>query len=894
MSEHRRKPPQSNSGGRAANRRGAQPPPPPASSGRRSAPPRGGGGSYGSGQSYGADRPTGSTRQYGTGQSSTGSRSGGAPERPYGGRAEARRAAQRSGRRRAGGPGNGGGRGPGGPKPKRLIDYPRWGKDGWHRWVPSWKQSLGICVAFCGTMVALVGVAYLLISVPNANAAATSQKNTYYWDDGSTMVVSGGGQYNREVVQLDQIPKSMQNAVVSAENATFWTDSGVDPQGIARAVVKMAEGGETQSGSTITQQYVKNYYLDQNQTVTRKLKEILISIKVGAEKPKTEILQGYLNTGYYGRGAYGIQAASQAYYGINCNKLNASQSAFLAALLNGPNLNDPYGGVGPGASPAENRKRAEARWSWILDREVVTGDLTKAERAQYTKFPMPQPLKPATNKAGEIGYLTDLADNYVTANAGITQAQLDHGGYQIYTTFDKRDVAAMKKAVIDETKSIDPKKRPSTDKYVQFGGASVVPGDGAIKAIYGGSDYLEHFTDNADYTGAQVGSTFKPYVLAAAMQYGVLNPKDPPDQPNSDRTQVSPESMYPGKNKMTVHNYDGTVWKDSKGKEWLQANDESENLPSTTLRYAMEQSINSTYVQLGMDVGLKMVKKSAESAGIPDNQLTNSSVPSFSIGTSSPSAIRMAAGYATFASHGMHYEPYSVKSVKQDGNTKYQHPMKPTSAYSSQVADTVTNVLQGVVQRGTGTVARALDRPAAGKTGTTDSNKSAWFTGYTPQLATSIAMFRMDSNAKKPVFLQMYGVGGNAKIFGASYPTEIWTDYMKMAMATKPVEQFATPAPFGTVVDAHGATPTPSAPPSPTATPSTTPSTLPSMSTSPLPGPSDTCGFFGSCGNNGGGNGTTGGGGVPSDTPSTGTTTGSTRGTTSGGNTGGWLGGSNG
>ncbi len=903
MSEHRRKPPQSNGGGRAAGRRGAQPPPP-SSSGRRPAPPRDGSGSYGSGNTYGTGVTPGARGSSGArGPSSAAGRSEGAPERPYGGRAEARRAAQRSGRRRAGGagsgPGDGGGRrgtggsgpggGPNGPKKKRLIDYPRSGKYGWRRWVPSWKQSLGICVAFGGTLIGLIAIAYLIVPIPNPNTAAKAQKNVYYWADRTRMVVSGGGDLNRQIVGLDKIPKSMQDAVVSAENANFWTDSGVDPQGIARAVVKMAQGGETQSGSTITQQYVKNMYLDQGQTVTRKLKELLISVKVGATVEKHDILAGYLNTGYYGRGAYGIQAAAQAYYGIDSQDLSPSQSAFLAALLNGPNLYDPAGGVGPGATGPENLKRGTERWSWILDREVATGDMTAADRAKITTFPMPQKPKKSTDKAGQIGYLTDLADNNVLANTKITKEQLDKGGYQIYTTFDKKDVFAMRKAVNEvSAASIKPKLRPKTDTYVQFGGASVVPGDGAIKAIYGGEDYLKHFTDNADYTGAQVGSTFKPFVLAAAMQDGVRNPRGAEEQSEADRTRVAPLSMYPGVNLWKVLNYDGSVWMDH-GKEWLQANDEKDSFKSITLKKAMELSVNSTYVQLGMDVGLDKVEQSALAAGVNKDSLASATVPSFSIGTSSPSAIRMADAYATFADSGMHAEPYSVTKVLYEGSPIFQHQANLVKAYDASVADNVTGVLQGVVQEGTGTVARGLGRPAAGKTGTTDSNKSAWFTGYTPQLSTSIGMYRMNDQAKVQKFLPMYGLGGNAKIFGASFPTQIWTAYMKMAMQNLPVQQFNPPAKIGTVVFGHGASASPTALPSASTSvaPSTTPSGLPSMSATPGPNPSSTCGFFG-CQDGGAAGGGTGGPGT-SPTPTAGTG-GNGGGNTRGNNNGGIFG----
>ncbi len=864
MSEHRRKPPQSNSGGRAAARRGTPPPRSSASSsgaaaGRRASPP------------------------------GTGHRSAGVPERPYGGRAEARRAAQQGRRRGASGGGGGGRRraagaaGGGGEPPKRFIDYPRWGHDGFRRWVPSWKQVGGILVAFSGTLIALIGVAYLMVGVPDPQATAKAQKNVYYWADGTRMVVAGGSDINRQIIPLSQIPKGMQNAVISAENASFYQDAGVDPQGIARAFLRMAEGGETQSGSTITQQFVKNTYLDQSQTVTRKLKELLISVKVGAEMKKDDILAGYLNTGYYGRGAYGIQAASQAYYGVDADKLTPDKCAFLAALLNGPNLYDPAGGVG--TTPQGNLQRATARWKWILDREVQVGRMTAQERATYQNFPTPIKPKPSTNKAGEIGYLTDLAASYVVNNAGISRTELDQGGYQIHTTFVKKDVDALQKAVEKVRKAdIRPDLRPTTDTFVQFGGASVKPGDGAIVAIYGGEDYLKHFTDNADYTGAQVGSTFKPFVLAAAMRDGVRNPKLPADQDDSVRTKVSPKSMYTGVNKWKVLNYDGTVWQDHNGNEWLQQNDENENVKSITLKKAMEQSVNSTYVQLGMDVGLDKVKQAALDAGVTPDSLASTNGPSFSIGTSSPSAIRMASAYATFAAGGLEADPYSVTRVDHDGTPTWTHSTKTKVAFPSAVADNVTDVLQGVVQEGTGTAAKALGRPAAGKTGTTDDNKSAWFTGYTPQLSTSIGMYRMDDQAKNQEFLPMYGLGGLKKIYGASFPTQIWTDYMTAALNGQPTRNFPVANDPFTVVYGPGASspsPTPSAMPSTsaTSTPSARPSGLPSASLSPSA--TSTCKFLWGCAGTGG---TTGGGGT--GTPTTGptaTTPGSTKGNGNGG-----------
>ena len=446
---------------------------------------------------------------------------------PYGGRAEARQGpagrrpqarAQTARALRAGrGAGGRGGAGGGRPPKKRFIDYPRFGKHGWRRWMPSWKLVSACCVGCFGLLVAFIGAAYYHGGRPGRGPARRqAQNNVYYWADGSQMVATGG-EVNRQIIPYEQIPPAMRYAVISAENKTFETDSGVDPQGIARALLNMAKGGQTQGGSTITQQYVKNARLDdQSQTITRKFKELFISIKVGATKKKSEIMAGYLNTAYYGRGAYGLQAAARTYYSKDAKDLDPSQCAFLASLLKGATYFDPAGApeIDPAATAEQNTKNATERWGWILDQEVKDKHMDAAERAKYTTFPMPDKPKKNANLSGQIGYLVDLAQAYAkNSNPDIDLAK---GGYQIYTTFDKKKVQEMESVVKKvRDKNIDPKKRPKMDTFVQFGAASVEVKTGAIAAIYGGEDATKHFTNNADETGAQVGSTFKPFVLAA-------------------------------------------------------------------------------------------------------------------------------------------------------------------------------------------------------------------------------------------------------------------------------------------------------------------------------------------------------------------------------------------
>ncbi|WP_329209080.1 penicillin-binding protein [Streptomyces sp. NBC_00683] len=877
MSEHRRKTPQPQGGGRAAARRAAQQP-----AGRRSESSR---------------RATSASPSDAYGE-----------EASYGGRAEARRAAQRGGggRRRGAGDtggheGRGRGRADARPGKKRLIDYPRAGKYGARRWVPSWKLVSGVTLSFLGLMMGAAGIAYALVVPPNIKDVATAQNNVYYWADDTPMVATGGS-VNRQSIGYAQIPVAMRNAVISAENKSFETDRGIDPMGIGRAVYNMARGGDTQGGSTITQQYVKNSMLSQDQTLSRKVKELFITLKVGETESKKKVMEGYLNVSYYGRGASGLQAAARAYYDKDATDLTPSECAFLATLLKGATYYDPAGAPEidqEQATPAKNTKRAKLRWKWILDEEVKDGRMTQAERAKYTTFPMPEPPRKDAKLGGQTGYLVDLATKYFLAQKeDVTERQLAQGGYEIHTTFDRKKVTQLATAVNKVyADKIDVKARPELDSHVQFGGASVDTKTGAIVATYGGQDATKHYTNNADVTGAQVGSTFKPFVLAAAMQYGKRDPELDADQSDSERTLVSPKSIYNGDNKLKIKKYNGEVWRNAKGGEWLQTNDGDKSYGPIDLRTAMQESANSPYVQLGMDVGTDKVKEAALDAGLRDDDyMADAKVPSYSIGTSSPSAIRMAGAYATFATSGQQRDPFSVTEVKHRGEVIYQHETVSEPAFPSIVADNVTDVLKNVVEKGTGTPAQLPDRDVAGKTGTTDGNKSAWFVGYTPQLSTAVSMFRMDDNEKNKnrKFLKMFGTGGEEKIHGASFPAQIWHDYMAVAMKGMEVKDFPEPQPYGETLYGGGApSPTPTPSPTPSQTPSSEPSSPSPTPSSPSPTPSKSCGTFDwDCNNGGTDTGTTDGGdnsGTTDGNTNTGTTdggtdTGTTDGTTDGTN----------
>jgi membrane peptidoglycan carboxypeptidase len=822
MSEHRRKPPQPQGGGRAAARRGASG----ASSGRRAAPR---GGTASPSESY-----------------------GGGGESPGGGRAAARRAAQRSsstgarrrapegggGRRGPGGPGGPGGRGrgrgSGQPDKRRFINYPRSDKDGFHRFLPSWKLVLGTCFGFILLGIGAFGIGLLIVSVPNEAEAAQAQSNVFYWDD-NTQMASTGGKTNRQIVPLAEIPKSMQLAVISAENASFYQDKGVDPMGIARAMVNMARGGETQGGSTITQQYVKNAMLDdQSQSLSRKAKELFISVKVGATVDKGDILKGYLNTAYFGRNAYGIQSAAHAYFNVDATDLKPEQSIFLAAMLKGPNLYNPDGGVG--STPQANEARARARWKWIADREVEVGNMTKEDRAALKGFPTL--TKQKSQLSGQTGYLVDIAKDYVSKKSNISPEDLEKGGYKIYTTFNKKKVEALAKSVKATEKSfLNAKQRPTTDKYVQFGAASVEPNTGKMVAIYGGAGYdHDHYTNNANTAGVPVGSTWKPIVLASAMEYGTYK---------TDGQPLSPKSLYNGDDLLVIKDRNGEPIRAADGTPFRQKNEGTKAWGDITLRKAMEQSINSPFVQLGIDVGLSKTRDMAKKMGILEDSFDKGNLrnASFSLGTSTPSAIRMADAYGSFAASGQHYEPYSVtKVVDRTGSElpNFEAP-KPSRAMNTEVADNVTDVLQNVVKNGTGKKVADMGFPVAGKTGTTDKNKSAWFVGYTPELSTAVTLFRTDPRSNGKALLSMNGTGGVPSIHGGDIPAQVWKDYMAIALKGVNHKDFPVPEDIGEVYGTPTPTPTPTEvteSPSESATerPSETPTTEP-----PSPTATESC-----------------------------------------------------
>ncbi|MFJ2579686.1 transglycosylase domain-containing protein [Kitasatospora aureofaciens] len=677
---------------------------------------------------------------------------------------------------------------PGGKKPRR----PR--RTGWRRLIPTWRMTLLGLAASLLLGVGLFALGVALVKVPDAHASATAQSNTWLYADGS--VVTRTGQLNRQNVGLDKVSPAAQHAALAAEDRNFYHEGAVNVQGLVRAALNTAKGEGTQGGSTITQQYVKNTYLSQKQSITRKVKELFIAIKVDATETKDDILSGYLNTSYYGRGAYGIQAAAQAYFGIDASALSPAQGAYLATLLNAPSAYDVATTTPAGKQNAVNR------WNYVMDGMVKEGWLSADERAR-TPFPDVKDRQPNPGLSGQSGYLVDAATEYLTSNGIISETELAKGGYTIKLSIDPARQQALQDAVQAQLHdTLNPDKRKK-DAAAQAGAASVDPKTGAVVALYGGVDYVKHYVDNATRRDYQAGSTFKAIALAAAFENNAKT---------QDGRTVTPRTVYDGTS--------GRKVRGGKGTPYAPPNEGDKSYGQISLQQATDWSVNSAFAQLAQDTGLQKVKDTAVALGLPGSTPGLDPVPSIPLGAATPSVLDMAGVYAALDNGGKQVTPWLVQSVDHEGDAVQLPAHKTTQAISADTANQVTSMLQGVVSDpgGTGWRAKALGRPVAGKTGTTDDQKSVWFVGYTPELVTSVALFGQDPGNGTQVSLS--GVGGIDGAAGGQYPAQIWTSYMKAALKGQPVSDFPTQSDGGD----SGATDVPTAPSTPS-TPSTTPST---------------------------------------------------------------------
>jgi penicillin-binding protein 1A len=605
-------------------------------------------------------------------------------------------------------------------------------------WARRWFRRSTVVV---GAMFLLVVVgmwwAYSAVSLPEAPQSA---QTTVVLDAEGNQIAELYDTENRVDVPLDAVAPVVRDAVVAAEDHDFYSHSGLSPIGLGRAVWANVRGKSLQGGSTITQQLVKNTWLTPERSVSRKAKEAILAIKLEREWSKDEILERYLNTVYFGRGAYGIEKAAEIWFGKSAADLALPEAALLAGLIRAPES----------ADPARDMDTAVRRRQIVLDAMVETGTATADEAAYAASGPIVVEGKddPDEQLQGSNAYFVAAVRKWLVARYGEQVAF--GGGLQVKTTLRPSMQTAAEEAA---------KLMEGDDPEVAL---VSVDDRGAVLAMIGGRNFQASNVNLAmgaqgGGSGRQAGSTFKPFVLAAALEGGI---------PVSQR--------YPGPAEKTI---------DVEGIEYPVENYGGESFGSIDLVEATAHSVNTVYVQLMADVGVQNTATMATDLGITSEIPPN---PSIALGAVEVSPLDMAVSYMTFGARGERVTPFLVEEVTDsEGKVIYRSGTSRERVLPEPIADTVNHVLQSVIDRGTGRAAD-IGRPAAGKTGTTTDNTDAWFVGYTPRVSTAVWMGYKDGNTP------MDNVHGRS-VTGGSFPAQIWQQFMSTALEGVDTGEFVEP-----------------------------------------------------------------------------------------------------
>jgi penicillin-binding protein 1A len=601
---------------------------------------------------------------------------------------------------------------------------------------------------------------YADVSIP---PIPVGPQTTFVYDSKGNQITALHAEINRVIVPLADISPNLRDAVIAIEDKGFFRHGGVDVAAIVRAAWEnVATGHIEQGGSTITQQYVKNVFTGGERTFARKLHEAILAMKLENQYSKNEILEKYLNTVYFGHGAYGAQAAALTYFGVPVSKLRVTQAALLAGLIAAPGRWDPE----------QEPEAALGRRNIVLDRMAEQGYITAHDAARYQKKPIRLPgLKRPTTL---YPYFVQDVTTQLLARDGYDRTF--EGGLRVHTTVDPTMQQAAEAAVAQHLP--DPAD-PSAALV------AIDPSTGEIRAMVGGRDFEKRKFNLATQGHRQTGSAAKTFTLTAAVEQGIsLNTvwNGPASITIDDKRCLSPDPQNPGQDK-----------------PWEVGNYADGEAGTFTLAQAIAHSVNTIFAQLVVDVGPDHVAEVMHDLGVRQSKLQD--VCSITLGSQAVTPLEMASSYATLAARGVYHPPVAITEIKSaSGQVVEQAPLQGERVMNQNDADVVTYALQGVIQSGTGTAAN-IGRPAAGKTGTGQNFQDAWFCGYTPQLAACVWVGYRKGE------IPMHNVEGVPNVFGGSIPAGIWHDFMAKAMETQPVQDFASPdlSGYDTVPD-HGFT----------------------------------------------------------------------------------------
>jgi penicillin-binding protein 1A len=590
---------------------------------------------------------------------------------------------------------------------------------------------------------AVVGLAISYRNLPDVRILRgyVPTETSYIYDVKGRPLTSLHGEANREVVELDQISPNLKRAVMAIEDSHFYHHRGINPNSIGRAVVaNWKSGGVVEGASTITMQLVKNIFLSHQRTVSRKLAEAVLAVRVEQVFSKNDILEMYLNNIYWGHNNYGVQTAAKSYFNKPAAQLNLAESAMMAGLIQAPEVYSPF----------NNYKTAKERQALVLSRMRTLAWITPAQEEAALKEPL-KLGKPTAWQESKLPYVTDAVVAELRQKFG--KETLTKGGMRIQTTIDL-DFQNMAESTIQRAYN-SLRGRGIRTKDLQISLVAVDPRTHFVKALVGGVDYNKSQLNRAIQSRRQPGSAFKPFVYYTAFASGRFTPEtvvnDSPVRFREAGGFYSPKNYGGG--------YSGQV----------------------SLRSALMQSLNIPAVILGRRVGLNKVIEVCRLLGFESPLIAVTSLP---LGSVDVTPLEMAGAYATFASNGWHSKPTFIMRVTDSrGNVMLDNTPKPKLVLDPWATASLNSVLQGVIQGGTATSAQ-IGRPAAGKTGTTDNEKNVWFVGYVPQLATAV-WIGDDRN-------RTLGKG----ITGGGFAAPIWRDFMAQALKNERVEYFPSPSKF--------------------------------------------------------------------------------------------------